>query len=135
TDSIPDARGYTGTVTIGGKPYECQAATPSGYRNWGSIPGIAGVQVDFNMASQTLFIRLRNQSARIEALQMIEADLNASWFRFMGWSASCRYFVGYLGVPGQDASDTVVWDVVANQRLGVIPGARLIPLPLSSSPY
>ena len=135
TDSIPDAPGNTGEIVIGGKAYECQRSTQYGYRNRFSAEGIAAVQVDFNPTSQTLFVRLRNHSSQIEALQMIEDHVGASYFRFMGWSRSCRYFYGYLGVPGQNASDTGVWDVVENRRIGTIPDARVIPHPVSSSTF
>ena len=41
-----------------------------------------------------------------------------------GWSPGCRYFAGSLGIPGEDASDTVVWDIVENRRVGAFEDAR-----------
>ncbi len=124
TDSIPGSS--SGEVVIGGKAYQCHNSYSYGYRNWFSGSGVPLVRPYYNVTDRLLALRLYNIYGADEVLATLEADMDAAWVRFHGWSASCRYVVGALGRPGEDASDTAVWDVVERRRIGTIPDARKI---------
>lgn len=56
----------------------------------------------------------------------IETSLDVSGFEVRGWSPDCRYLMAYLGVD--DVRDTVVWDVIARERVGLLENSwSLIP--------
>ncbi len=132
TDSVPKAQKQFGTIVIGGGQYPCQSGYRYGYRNWFVISGmvIPGIYPKFNPTTNSIYLVLEDHPEPGEVIQVIEADVNASWFQFRGWSASCRYFAASLGIPGQDASNTVVWDIIENRRVDVYPDARQIMHPI-----
>ena len=129
TDSVA-GDGHAGIV-IGGKEYQCQDGYRYGYRNWFSSAGtqIAGIDAVYDIANRRIILQLSpyGRNSQGEALQLVESDVDASWFQFRGWSVDCRYFAASLGVPGSNSSDTVVWDVVAQRRMGAFEDAREIP--------
>ncbi len=63
-------------------------------------------------------------------IETLENGVKASYVLERGWSPGCRYIAASLGIPGQDASDTVVYDVIAAKRVGVVPDARHIHHPI-----
>ena len=121
TDSINPPRSDN-TVLIGGRNYDCRALSPYIFR------------VEYDLASQQILIVIDAPRREREVLQVLETNVIAPWFRFRGWSPNCRYVVGALGIDGQDASDTAIWDVVENRRVGTFPDARGILHPIEWSP-
>jgi WD40 repeat protein len=124
------AQPVTNTITLGGKSYTCRRSY------YGQEYTVGGIETRFDYPSQTLSLVLYpyQTGARFEAVEMIEDGLNASWYRDRGWSSDCRYVAASLGIEGQNASNTVVWDVVKKRRVGMFEDARIIVHPIRWSP-
>jgi hypothetical protein len=111
---------YAKTIVIGGKQYPCEG-------NY-----VSGVYLSYDTRTQTVFLSLdvlayfypRRTS---ESLLVLEDKVRASTFQARGWSADCRYAAASVGIPGRNATDTVVWDIVERRRVGVFPDARQLP--------
>jgi WD40 repeat protein len=136
TDSVRDNPSQTGEIVVGGKAYPCQIGYEHGYRNWYRDSGyqIPGVYARYNLATHFIYLALDDLHVHDESLAVIEGDVNASWYQFRGWSANCRYFAASLGIPGEDASDTAIYDVIERRRVGTIEDARQIMHPVHWGP-
>ena len=139
TDSVP-GEGMADTV-VGAREYECH----DGW-DFGSKPGaqeyndtVPGVYANYDVSEGIVYLALGDNGPytsyyHTESIQVIETGLDAPWFRFRGWSPTCRYIAGSLGIAGTNNSDTVVWDVVTNQRVGTFANAREVMHPIAWSP-
>ena len=111
-------------VVVGGRPYLCE-------------PGW-GLALDYDDESHVVSVKLTyygGSGGRPDStLLTIEDGIDASWFAPRGWSTNCRYAAASFGVPGEDASTTVVYDIVTGRRVGEIPDAHLIMHPIHWSP-
>lgn len=118
TDTIPGDS--TSKMIIGGAPYDCGLQTNPRYGRF-SLQLNTDLTVQYNRNTKQIYIELVN-----EPLVILEQDVNISWFQSRGWSPDCQYVIGSLGVIGQDASDTYVWNVTTGERVGIIEDARHI---------
>jgi len=130
---ITGSRPVLNNLIVGDAEYPCTQGFRSGYREWYSsydstIPRLALV---YDITSQTIALYLTDQGRPYESLVMLEGNVNASWMQARGWSGDCRYVAASLGIPGQDASDTYVWDVTSGQRVGIYPDARDVVHPIT----
>ncbi len=134
THSIPTDPNALGTVVIGGNAYPCQIGYSYGYRNWFYDSGyqVPGVYARYSFTDHLIYLALDDVDRPDETLQVIEGGLDIIWFEFRGWSANCRYFAASLG-NADGTSDTAVFDIVENRRVGTFVGARAILHPLSWS--
>lgn len=121
------------TVDMGGKNYLCDVPGRSYYFDGYHDDGHS-IFLRYNVEDHSIQIVLDDQDKRDEVLLVLETNVDIPSFTFRGWSANCRYAVASLGVPGKDATDTVVWDVVENKRVGVFSDARKIMHPLHFDP-
>lgn len=114
------------TSTIGGKEYACRDYYQGFYR--------ADVDLYYDYRAHSVELRLYNAYKRDEVLAVLEANLQASFFHDRGWSPDCRYVAASVGRPESSTSDTVVWDLTTNKRVGAFTDARLIEHPIHWSP-
>ena len=121
TDAI--AGEQSNTALIGGAYYDCRHS---------SI--LRDVRARYNPNTLQIYIELFNDDRPEEILVILEENPQLSWFQHRGWSPDCQYIVADLGVVGQDASDTYVWNVSTGERLGIVPDARYIQHPLTWHP-
>ncbi len=121
------------TQIVGGAEYPCAQYVPSGYREWYSTRGsqLPRLGLVYDIPSRTIALYLIDQGQPYESLAVLEGTVNASWMQARGWSLNCRFVAASLGVPGQDASDTYVWDISTGQRVGVYPDARDVVHPIT----
>jgi WD40 repeat protein len=114
----------SGSIVLGGKAYTCTNSY-YGYR-------VHGIYTHFDYTTQSLALVLypNETYAKYETIQMVDDNVSASWFRQRGWSSDCRYLAASLGIPGRNASNTVVWDIVENRRVGMFEDAQVIVHPL-----
>jgi WD40 repeat protein len=120
-------------LIVGDANYPCTQGFRAGYREWfftsgSTIPRLALV---YDITSQTIALYLTDQGRPYESLVMLEGNVNASWMQARGWSGNCQYVAASLGIPGQAASDTYVWDVTTEQRIGIYPDARDVVHPIT----
>jgi hypothetical protein len=136
TQSIPASPGLLGSIILGGREYPCQIGYRYGYRGWYTDQGynVPGIYLRYSFTTQQVYLALYDIYGPDEAIEILEDDVPAAWFQPRGWSANCRYVAASIGVPGEDASDTVVWDVIENRRVGTWPDARQISHPIHWSP-
>jgi WD40 repeat protein len=129
-DSKPRYAGYNSTNTssflLAGKEYTCNGSTPD------------SIQPRFAATAGTMelrFVNYRQYGGASENLVMLDDDLGA-YYRMERYhfSPGCRYLVASLAIIGQDATDTVVWDILQNQRMGMMADARQIHHPTHWSP-
>lgn len=120
-------------VPIGGANYPCVNGFTWGYRNWFSSGGAqpARIAPTYEPTTGIIALYLFDQGQEYESIQVVEDNMQASWVQFRGWSKNCRYFAASMGIEGRDASDTVVWDVLANRRVGVFPDAHDVVHPIT----
>lgn len=67
-----------------------------------------------------------------EVVQTLLENVDATYFESSGWSPDCRYLAFALG--NQRVTDTYVWNIAENRRVGVFPDAHIIPHPISWGP-
>ena len=132
-DPRPSSDGVVyGRIVVGGRSYPCQSNYTYGYRDWFTDRGsvLPGIYPEYDVTNRAIYLSLEGVEREHEAIQMVEDHVTASTYHFRGWAPGCRYFAASLGIPGQDATDTVVWDVVENRRVGAFEDARQIEHPI-----
>lgn len=85
-----------------------------GYYRYNSCKSI----VRYEPYSRRLAIREYNTG---ELLRVVEDHLELTGWEFEGWSPNCNYIVAAVG-PRAD-SDTVIWNLATNRRVGVFENA------------
>jgi hypothetical protein len=128
SDSVPGTG--LGKVLIGGKAYECGGRYSYGYRGWYDGSGVPSIYLHYSITDHSIYLELNDIYGEEAAIQMLEADVNLGTFVVRGWSANCRYIAASIGVPNEDVTDTVVWDVVEARRVGAFTGAHNILHPI-----
>lgn len=116
-------------IVIGGQSYPC-STYPLTYYGWSATIGVPSIELHYDEENQLVSLQLFDISGPDATIETLENGVNASYVLARGWSANCRYLAASLGIPGRDASDTVVYDVIAGKRVGVVPDARHIPHPI-----
>lgn len=130
----PYIQDIDGSIVIAGKKYACRT---SGSGTFGNVEGHPqNIVAVHNAGPKAIYLVIHpmQSNGTSEVLQVIETEVDISWFEVAGWSANCRYFAARLGRVGENSSDTVVWDVLENRRVGAFEDARLIVHPLYWSP-
>jgi hypothetical protein len=86
----------------------------------------------YDVSSQQIILTTNTSltGIRREIIQVIESNLVAPWVQMREMTQNCRYLFASVGRFGEDASDTVAWDIVENRRVGVVPDARVIEHPI-----
>lgn|GEM_PF-5625449 len=125
-----DLQGDAPQVVIGGRSYPCLGSYLYGYRNWYSGNGIKDIRLHYDIQNGLISLELNDIYGAESVIQTLEDDVQASYVVNRGWSPTCRYIAASLGIPGQDASDTVVYDVIDGRRVGAVPDAHQIPHPI-----
>ena len=116
-------------IVIGGRSYPCLGSYSYGYRYWYGSSEAQNVFLRYDIPNQLVDLQLTNYGSG-EVIQTLDNRVTASWIVNRGWSPNCHYIAASLGIPGQDASDTVVYDVIAGRRVGVVPDAHQIMHPI-----
>ncbi|MAU08185.1 MAG: hypothetical protein CL607_00065 [Anaerolineaceae bacterium] len=132
TVSYPNADDFE-HVVLGGRTYPCLGSYQLGYRNWFSASGPPSVFLDYDRTNQLMTLQLNDIYGEEETIVTLEDGFDASWVQLRSWSANCHYLAASLGIPGRDASDTVVYDAVSGRRVGQVEDARQILHPISWS--
>lgn len=117
-------------IVIGGREYPCRGSFDYGYRGWFDGMGVPDVFLHYDVQNGLVGLQLNDPFGAEAIIQTLEDGIDASYVVTRGWSPTCRYIAASLGIPGQDASDTVIYDVIEGGRVGVVPDARHIPHPL-----
>ncbi len=129
----PDSRTVDGNapqVVIGGRSYSCLSYYRYGYRDWFGSGGVPDILLHYDVQNHLVSLQLNDIYGPELVIQTLEDDVRASYVVNRGWSPTCRYIAASLGIPEQDASDTVVYDAVAGRRVGEVPDAQHIPHPI-----
>lgn len=124
-------RGSQSELTLAGNRYLCDTRN-----TWQSISASdprLPIQPRYNVNDHTVTMVLPHQYTGVahdQVLAVLETNLVAPWVEFRGFTTNCRYLIASVGRAGEDASDTVVWDIIDARRVGTVPDARQIPHPL-----
>ncbi|MDX2139696.1 MAG: WD40 repeat domain-containing protein [Chloroflexota bacterium] len=124
-------RGSQSELTLAGNRYLCNSDSNRGAIR-ASDPSLP-IQPSYNSNDHTVTIVLPHQYTGVphdQVLAVLETNLAAPWVEFRGFTTNCRYLIAAVGRAGEDASDTVVWDIIEARRVGVVLDARQIRHPL-----